>query len=343
MKASRKEVFVLGVLALGITVLVFLSPHLYPATRYIAQSAGTFSGGIACNGKTAITPATFNGITNSPGDVNYICGTITAPANTEALVVNGGGTSGSPITIYFDSGAVLESPYWPGPGSGGAIDIGSNSYITINGNGGAGGATQGIIEATLNGDSGGACLGGPCQYQADASNGIEASNGASNIIIEGLSIIDMYVTTNPTNAGGGYCTYINGQATNWTITNNLMHDMGWCLQFQYGGTTSNITISNNQIYNIDHGVAMGGPAAGNTLENVYIYGNYIHDYSNWDTSNDSWHHDGVHVWGYNNNGSDTITSVYIYNNKFGGCIGQDVTAHIFIEGNSAGTSNVEDL
>ena len=56
-----------------------------------------------------------------------------------------------------------------------------------------------------------------------------------------------------------------------------------------------------------------------------------------------WHHDGIHIWGYNNDGSDTITGVNIYNNKFGGCIGKNVTAHIFIEANSGNTKNVNDL
>lgn len=321
------SVFLLSGVALGAT------------TRYIAQSAGTFSGGVACNGHVTITPATFNSTTNAPGDVNYICGTITMPVNTEALVVNGSGSSGNPITILFDSGAILASPEWPADGTGGAIDIGSNSYITINGNGGANGATQGIIEATSNGDPGAPCLEGSCQYHGD-SNAIEATDGASNITIEGLSIIDMYVATNPS-PGGGSCIYDHGAITNWTITNNIMHDMGWCISLQYdNGASSGITISNNQIYNIDHGVAIGGPAAGNTLSNITIYGNNIHDYSNWDTAADIWHHDGVHIWGYNDNGSDKITGINIYNNKFGGCIGNNITSHIFIEGNSGGTSNV---
>jgi hypothetical protein len=135
--------------------------------------------------------------------------------------------------------------------------------------------------------------------------------------------------------------YSHGNVSNWTITNNFMHDVGWCISLQYdNGTSSNITIANNEIYNIDHGIALGGPSAGNTLTNVNIHGNHIHDYANWDTPSDSWHHDGIHIWGYNNDGSDTITGVNIYNNKFGGCIGQNVTAHIFLETNSGNTKNV---
>ena len=319
--------------------LVLMAHSASAATRYIAQTAGTFSGGSACNGQTTITPATFNGINNSPGDVNYVCGTITFPANTTGLVVNGSGASGNPIIIRFDSGAVLASPEWPADGQGGAINIGANSYITIDGNGGANGAKRGIIEATANGDSGAACLSGSCSYHGD-SNGIEAQDGANYITIQGLAIIDMYVATNPS-PGGGTCIYDHGNVSNWTITNNTMHDVGWCVELQYdSGTSSNITVSNNEIYNVDHGIAFGGPHSGNTLTNVNVYGNSIHDYSNWDTAADVWHHDGIHIWGYNDDGSDTITGVNIYNNRFGGCVGKNVTAHIFVEANNGNTKNV---
>jgi len=314
------------------------TPSAFATTRYIAQTAGTFSGGSACNGQTTITPATFNGTTNAAGDLDYICGTITVAANTEALKVNGSGTSASPITLKFDSGAVLSSPEWPADGTGGAIDVGGNSYIVIDGNGGANGWTQGIIEATANGDSGAPCLSGSCTDHGD-SNGVEG-DGATYITVTGLAIIDMYVTTGNPNPGGGTCVYDVGSATGWTVSNNLMHDVGWCVEFQYEGTTSNITISGNTIYNIDHGIALGGPESGATLSNVTISGNNIHDYSNWDTSNDEWHHDGVHIWGYNDNGSDHISGITINNNKFGGCIGQNVTAHVFIEQNAGGDTNV---
>jgi uncharacterized repeat protein (TIGR02543 family) len=263
------------------------------------------------------------------------------PANTEAFVFNGSGTSGSPITLYFQSGAVLASPEWPADGSGGAIDLGSNSYVTVNGNGGANGMTEGVIEATSNGDSGAKCLSGSCTSHGD-SNGVEANDGAKNVTIEGLTISDMYVTApGVPNGGGATCIYEHGNVSNWTITGNTMHDMGWCISLQYdSGVTSNLTISNNQIYNIDHGIALGGPSAGATLTNVNIYGNNIHDFSNWDTSADIWHHDGIHIWGYNDDGSDAISNVNIYDNKFGGSVGQNVTADIFIERNGGNTKNV---
>ena len=323
--------------------LLFAALPASATVRYVAQTAGTFTGGIACNGHAAITPATFNSTTLSPGDTTYLCGVISeATVNTTLLTVSQSGTSGNPITIFFDSGAVLKSPQWPAGGSGGAINVSGANYITINGNGGTGGYTQGIIESTLTGDSGATCLAGPCQYATD-SNGIEA-DGSSNFTVEGLAIIDMYiVSSNPADiVGGSQCIYGNeGQYVNWTITNNLMHDMSWCINIQYtSGTSTNIVISGNTIYNIDHGIAIGGAANGVTFENAYIYGNNIHDYSIWDTGTaDIWHHDGIHVWGNGDSGSDTISNIWTYNNTFGGCIGQNVTAHIFYEANSGNFKN----
>jgi hypothetical protein len=336
-------------LLFSFTSLLFLAQPAFANDVYIAQAATGSANGSSCanalvysffNSGGNWTTGTPSGTQIGPGSTVHICGTITMSANTAALTFQGSGNSTSPVTLLFESGAVLSSPEWPPQGSGGAIVTNDQNYIVINGNGGANGATQGIIEATATGDSGAACPSGSCTYHND-SNGIE-TDASNYLTIEGLSIIDMYVTaTGVPSGGGGSCIWGNGKSTNWTITNNLMHDVSWCVNLQYeNGTSSAITISNNEIYNVDHGIAFGGPASGNTLSNVNIYGNNIHDYSNWDTPGDVWHHDGIHIWGYNDDGSDTITGLNIYNNKFGGCIGQNVTAHVFIEQNGGSTKNV---
>ena len=335
---------------LTISILLCCAISASATVRYVAQTAGTFSGGIACNGQTAITPATFNGLTLAAGDLTYVCGTITVAQNTTGLQINNSGSSGNPIIIRFDSGAVMKSPAWPPDGTSGAIDLGGNSWITIDGQGNSSGG-GGIIEATLNGDPGATCLGGSCSIHGD-SNCVEGGTNSTNITIEGLSCIDMYVAigfgTNGVgpNPGGGTCFYEHGNISGWTIKNNFAHDVGWCVSLQYdSGPSNGVTIANNQFYNLDHGIALGGPSASQTLENVNIYGNNIHDYSNWDTTNGysaqgSWHHDGIHIWGDNDSGTDPITNVNIYNNTFGGKIGRNDTAHIFIERNGGATTNV---
>ncbi|HVT98158.1 MAG TPA: hypothetical protein VHE33_11685 [Acidobacteriaceae bacterium] len=316
---------------------------------YIAQAAAGSGNGSSCANAYAYnyfntsgnwTSAAPTGTKIGPGSVVHICGTITVGANQNALTFQGSGTAGNPVTLYFESGAVVQAPEFPPQGSNGAINTSNQSYVTIDGNGGANGATRGLIQATATGDSGAACPSGSCTYHDD-SNAIEADS-SSNLVVKGLTISDMYVTTTGVpSGGGGSCIWAHSQVNNWTIDNNVMHDVSWCINLQYdSGTSSGITVSNNEIYNIDHGIAFGGPHSGNTLTNVNIVGNSIHDYSNWDTPGDVWHHDGIHIWGYNNDGSDSISAVNIYNNKFGGCIGKNVTAHIFIEANSGNTKNV---
>lgn len=322
------------------------------STYYVAQTAGTFTGGIDCNGHTAITLASANSLTLAPDDTVEFCGTISVATNTTALQVNQSGTSGNYINIKFDSGAVLTSPEWPADGTSGAINIGSNSHIAIYGNRGAGGYTEGVVQATNNGDATATCIagtgsGGKCGLHGD-SNFLEMNGGNTDILVDGITVSDMYVAVGYAvdgigpNPGGGTCMYVNGNVTNLTVTHSTFHDMGWCISLQYAGTSSNWTFTNNEIYNIDHGFALGSPAGGNTLTGVVIANNNVHDYYKWDTTNGysaqgSWHHDGVHIWGYNDNGSDTIQNIAIYNNTFGGCIGRNVTAHIFMEQNAGGT------
>ena len=41
---------------------------------------------------------------------------------------------------------------------------------------------------------------------------------------------------------------------------------------------------NNNIYDMDHGIACGANASGAVIANLYIYNNHFHDMANWDTA-----------------------------------------------------------
>ena len=320
-------------------VLLFLCASAASAanTVYIAPTSAGSNNGTSCGNAYAVSYFNTAGNWNaSPTGtqigpdttVNLCSGNYIGAANSTVLGFHLSGTSGHPIILMFQAGAVVEAPYCAGGGSGGCIDLEGHSYITIDGGG------VGIVENTANGTG--------LTYQ-QTSSAIQANGTIAGFTLQNLTIQNIYVHTSPSDSAIGdnaaVCVYENGAMTNWTITGNTMHDMSWCISLQYN-TSSNLTFSNNNIYNVDHGIALGGPGAGYTLSNVNIYGNNIHDYSNWDTSGNTYHHDGVHMWGYSDNGSDTIAGVNIYNNTFGGCIGQNVTAHIFMEANGGGTSNV---
>ena len=186
----------------------------------------------------------------------------------------------------------------------------------------------------LCGASGGACNG----YIANTNNSTSGSHSASvginattcnNCEIRNLGIYNIYVHT-----GSGSevdqtqvnCIRLSG--SNISVHDSTMHDAGWCLINWTNPGDSNIRIYNNNVYNIDHGLVWGGTGSatttGQTSGPVYFYGNHIHDYSNWDTSANSYHHDGIHCY---STGSGALLAgvhwadMWIYNNLFDGNTG----------------------
>jgi hypothetical protein len=308
--------------SLLIVAFVVMTRPAVGNTRYIAQSAGTFSGGTACSGQTTITPDTFNEITNLPGDVNYICGTITGSAGAQLLAPRGNGTPGNPVTIKFDTGAILEAPYFapsPNGGCGGAICLYGLSYYTIDGQ------NTGTIENTANGTT---------LNNNQPTEAIEGFN-CNNCTVENLTIANMYVHTSTSdtsaNAVAQRCISVSG--SNWLIQHNVMHDSGWCLYNNFNNGDGHVVIAENTIYNMDHGWMLASQVSGGSSGPFIFHNNTIYGYAAWDTTNDTYHHDGIHCFTSQTSGSPAhITLLAIYDNLFKGPIGQNVTGHIFIEG-----------
>lgn len=315
-------IFAFALVLAIVAIFVAIRPA-FASTRYIAQNAGTFKGGTACNGQNTITPITFNWISNSPGDVNYICGTITAAAGAQLLTPKGNGTEGNPVTIKFDTGAVLDAPYFapsPNGGCGGAICLYGLNYYTIDGQ------KTGTIENTGNGTT--------LTYRQPT----EAVEGyrCNHCTVENLTIANMYVHSAPSDtsvdATALRCISVSG--SNWLIRNNVMHDAGWCLFNNFSNGDGNVNIVGNTIYNVDHGWMLASQAAGGSSGPFLFHGNTVYGYAVWDTgTTDFYHHDGIHCFTSQSHGQAAhITALAIYDNIFKGPIGQNVTGHIFIEG-----------
>lgn len=301
----------------------------FGTTRYVAQSAGVFSGGTACNGQTAVTPATFNAATIAAGDVVWLCGTMTFSASATAIVPHNSGSAGNPITINFDTGAILQAPDFGAGGT--AISVDNKTFITIDGMG-TGNAAQGTfvpngtIQATLSGTSGAACIGGPCTRNVGGT-GVRAQN-ATNIIIKNLLIQDMYLRTLTSDQAPDWSTYFCISAfpgaTNLLIDNNLMHDSGEIVS----ATGAGMIIRNNYMYNTNHGIATG--LAGTSVSGAYIYANHFGSMANWDAGTPfPYHHDGIHF--FQNPGPGFWDNVFIYSNTFDGDIGTSPTGWVFLE------------
>jgi hypothetical protein len=285
---------------------------------YISQAGG--GTGVSC---TSPRPVSYFNTASSwtltapaailPGTVVHLCGTFTGAPGTTMLTVQGNGAPSAPITIRFEPNAVLTAPYW---GSQGAIHFDGRSYITVDG------AGVGVIENTENGTS---------LLYKQQSLAIHAYK-TTGAVVKNLTIENIYVRTQSSDlylysaayTGAIYAPYSN----NLTIDHVIAHDMGWAFQ----GGANNLTITNSQVYNVDHGVAFG--AAG-TYTGLNISNNYFHDYGAWDSPNNQYHHDGVHIWA--NGVGNAMTGGKIQNNVFDGDPGLCcTTAHIFIQGSVSG-------
>ena len=322
---------VLSAFVLVITA-IFFSASICSASAtnvYVAQNSTGTANGADC--ADALPVAWFNNAANwgsgaaqiGPGTTVHLCGRFTGSPGSNMLTAQGSGTSGSPITILFEPGADLTAPYWSVSG---AIYLGTKSFITVNG------GTNGIIENTQNGTG--------LTYQVP-SVGIYTFGG--NVTIENLAIRNLYVHSSPSDTTVDQsqvrCAYFGG--SNVSVHDNVMHDAGWCVFHFFSNGDSNVSVFNNQIYNVDHGIVVASGVAGGSSGPFSYYSNYIHDYSNWDTATNVYHHDGLHCFTSGTKGvAAHITALNIYNNWFDGGTNATTTytSHIFLEGGTSSSS-----
>ncbi len=295
-------------------------------TIYMAQSQAGGNSGADCADATALSKAAW-----AAGNTYYLCGTITSQ-----VAPSTSGTSSAPITIIFASGASITQTAC---GSSGCINLAGLSYITVDG-----GTTCGVTTDPTSSDSSTPCngtiqaTGNGTGSGSGESIGINLASGASHIEIRNLNIINMYVHTgtgNDTPSGNYYA--INLVGNNVLIHNNIIHDCG-------GGVvanppTNNVSIYNNEIYNCNWGTFFSGSSTVSGINTIKVYGNRLHDWANWDTTSDAYHHDGIFFAG-NDNNADGVSGADIYDNYLYGTIsdasvctsasGSCMTALIFV-------------
>ncbi len=281
------------------------------ANVYVAQNATGSANGADCADALPLTwvntAGNWGGNTNQigPGTTVHLCGTITGSAGGQAIAVNGSGLSGNPITIKFETNAVLTAPYW---NVFGAITAGGKSWITIDG------GTNGIIQNTDNGSP------GSFTYQ-QASRPIYITGPASNIVIKNLTVANACQHTSVTDslgcsAGGNSDTaiWVQGGLTNITITNNLIHDTVQGVAYVSSTGDSGITISNNTISRTNWGIAI---APIGIWSGLLITGNDISCVvagpCNWNDNANGFHHNGIMI---DPLGAADIASGVVISNNF---------------------------
>jgi hypothetical protein len=325
--------FMSGVAFLTLSLILITTLGASPAAAkdiYVAQTAVGAANGADC--ADALSASWFNtgGSWGSgasqigAGTTVHLCGTITS-----SLTVQGSGSSGSPITILFESGAMLSQPYCAGNT---CLNLVGRSYIVVDG-----GTTCGYIngvDVACNGTIQNTATGTDLTYQASIT-AINAEN-TSNVEIRNLLIQNLYVHVGSTDAAAQFpdgCVNFNNTNT-VSIHNLIAHDMHWCLT----GGGNNISLYNNDISHVDHAVTFGNETSGTTYSNIKIYNNHWHDFANWDVgtaSNHPYHHDGIQLWGLSSSGNPSsdngqVTNLLIYNNLCDGDTGSWITGCIYL-------------
>ena len=253
-----------------------------------------------------------------PGTTVHLCGTLTFNPGATGLTVYGSGTSGQPITILFEPGAVLQAPYFGGYSGAGGIYVNGYSYITIDGGSG------GIIQNTANGTS---------LANQQSSDGIDLKN-TSNVTVQNLVVRNIYV-----NAGSqpsrtdtaGQTTMdieLEGAVTNLVIANNTLTGSRMGINTNLSGNLNGLTVYDNSFS--DHAwMASITSSSSGTMANVSIYGNSFTNWDNWQFPTATYHTDGIFL--YMLGGNENAFTPQVYNNYFYGNLGDgNSTAYVYL-------------
>ena len=284
--------------------LYFVVP-VHATTYNYAPTAQGAGDGTTCGNAYAYNDMT-NGATikaTAGNAVNICSGTYPNSANTTWSTFSNNGTSGSHITINLMSGALLQSPYFT---INGGLVI-SGNYTDLVG--------PGVIENTLNGTSGGACIGGACTHQQDS---VLVYVTGTNDTVTNISALNAYVHTEDVDDGnGGGTTGIDLEGANDIATLDTVTNARTGISVGASGDT----ISFDTISLCDH-CAVVANVNNVTLTGISVHNNNIFNTANWDTPSNFWHHNLIME--FTGAGNTTISGTMIYNNYMHGLNGNDV-------------------
>lgn len=184
-------------------------------------------------------------------------------------------------------------------------------------------------------------VGLPISIGGNSNSGFNVSDAPINSTPTSLTLTIASSTSGSGTAGqaeDGYGPPAWERCVNWTgdyfsFHDNVAHDVGWCLN----GSSNHVSIFNNDLSSMDHGLLMGAAGTNSVFTDVQFYGNHLHDFALWDSPvTQHNHHDGIHLFASCAGAyctSNVITGFQIYNNLFDGDWGTTTTAHIFLQKN----------
>jgi hypothetical protein len=295
-------------------ILFILSIRASANTIYVAQNAtGSGSG---ADSSDCIAASALNGSWTSLGvttgtTVSFV-GQITIP-----LAVGGSdGSVANNVTMKFPAGAGMLVASSALPSDYAIIRIAANaSGLTIDGTGG------GYLTLTGNG------TGLATQYGTAA---VLVESSATALSVKNLQITGLYVHTGFTDAspGADQCqgVYVPNSSGSNFVGGCYFQDVGTCIE---ANGVSTWVICSNMFQRYNHGIDPTGSSGAYN----YISSNYFGSMTNWCTTADTFHNDGI-IWG----GSGTPAVFAVTNNTFAGPIAgptDNATAYIFSFANPA--------
>jgi hypothetical protein len=309
-------------LTASLFVFVLMFQSVFGASYFIAQT--TTGNGSGSDISDCQSLSWLNSThTQVAGDTYNLVGTLTTN-----LYINASGSSGNPITVYFESGANFTAPTWGSTyesQGGGAITINSQNYITIDG------GSNGLIQTTANGTT---------LANQTNSTGVGAIS-CSYFFVKNLTVGPMYNRTSTSDelAGGVGVQdepLIPGSYfTGYTVSNCVIHDCASGIDTSYTAGCSNITYVGNTIYRCNWGGGCGDRSTNATLVNVLVAYNNVYDFSNWDDPiGDNYHHNGFYFWADTGAPAGRLNGVTYEANTIGPNFGVNATSGMWVDGYS---------
>jgi len=278
----------LRILRLALFALAASPPMLKAVDRYVSTTGSNANAGTIGAPLLTINAAI---TASSAGDTIYVRG---GTYNSERVVFSGKlGTAGAPITLrnYPGETAVIDrTGVAPPNGDAGLLEIANSNYITVQGmeirNFTTTNSAKAPIGIFVYGSGAGIRLIGNKVHDIWNTDSAGAGNafgiavkGTAATAIDGIVIDGNEVYSLKT--GNSESVALNGNVTNFTVTNNLVHDCNNIgIDFiGYEGTNSNSSLDRarigvcrgNTVYNIDSqsNLAYGG---GRAAPGIYVDG-----------------------------------------------------------------------
>jgi hypothetical protein len=281
---------------LAVICISLWAPVLAAKDIFIAQNTSGSAAGSDC--ANALAWSAFGSASNwVPGNTLHICGTYNVPVNGTGITVLASGSSGNPITIFFEPGANITSPAL-------AYGINGNAQnnIVINGGPLINGNLNGTIQNTANGYGLANHLSSPyCFF-----------NAGSNVTVEYINCHNLYVTTTADSSGNdqglGIAVGPNGVITHCSVDHV---DLGVA-----AANASNVEISFNTVSFNNHSITVG--TSSGTVSNIKIHDNDLAGGGSvYDGAPGAYHRDAVIVI-CEGNTNPCVTGLLVYNNYFHG-------------------------